>query len=159
MKIEMNPKTPRAMLSALVIAVSACGPSVKDTPKSGGTMTQAIVDPYLKIQAALARDNMDDVKSYAGTIATAASGLGAPAVKIDMAAVQLTSAADLADARDRFGALSDAIVTYMDGLHLTPPPGVRIAFCPMAKKPWLQAESTIANPYYGSEMPTCGDFR
>jgi len=80
-------------------------------------------------------------------------------MKIDMAAVQLTSAPDLAEARDRFGALSEAIVNYMDGLHLTPPEGVRVAICPMLKKPWLQQGETIANPYYGSEMPTCGDFR
>jgi len=144
---------------ALAIALSACAPGVKDTPKPGATLPQAIVDPYLRIQTALARDSVDDVKSYAGNIATAASGLGAPAVKISMAAVQLTSAADLADARDRFGALSDAIVTYMDGLQLAPPPGVRVALCPMQKKPWLQEGSTIANPYYGSQMLTCGDFR
>ena len=148
------------MLSAgVAIAVSACAPSVKDTPKPGGTINQAILEPYLKIQSALARDTVDDVKANAGNIATAASALGAPAMRIDMAAVQLTSVADLAEARDRFGALSDALVTYMDGLQLVPPDGVRVAICPMVKKPWLQEGSTLANPYYGSEMPTCGNFR
>jgi hypothetical protein len=146
-------------VAAIAIASCACGPSVKDTPKAGTTMSPAIIEPYLKIQAALARDSTDDVKANAGNIATAATALGAPAMKIDMAAVQLTAASDLAEARDRFGALSEAIVNYMDGLHLTPPDGVRVAFCPMVKKPWLQQGATIANPYYGSEMPTCGDFR
>ena len=113
----------------------------------------------MKIQSALAHDTLDGVKANAGEIATAASALGAPAMKIDMAAVQLTSVSELADARDRFGALSDAVITYMEGLHLPLPEGVRVAFCPMVKKPWLQEGSTIANPYYGSEMPTCGDFR
>ena len=148
------------MLSAAIaIAAPACVPGAKDTPQPGGVMAPAIVDPYLKIQSALARDVIDDVKANAGNIATAATALGAPGVRIDMAAVQLTAASDLAEARDRFGALSDAIITYMDGLHLRPPPGVRVAFCPMVKKSWLQDGSTIANPYYGSEMPTCGDFR
>ena len=148
------------MLSAgVAFAVSACAPGVKDTPKPGGTISQAILEPYLKIQSALARDTIDDVKANAGNIATAASALGAPAMKIDMAAVQLTSVGDLAEARDRFGALSDALVTYMDGLQLVPPDGVRVALCPMVKKPWLQEGSTLANPYYGSEMPTCGNFR
>ena len=32
------------------------------------------------------------------------------------------------------------------------------AFCPMAPGRWLQTESTISNPYYGSEMLTCGVF-
>jgi membrane fusion protein, copper/silver efflux system len=148
------------MLSAAIaIAAPACVPGAKDTLRPGAVMAQAIVDPYLKIQTALARDVIDDVKANAGNIATAATALGAPGVRIDMAAVQLTAASDLAEARDRFGALSDAIITYMEGLHLTPPPGVRVASCPMLKKSWLQEGSTIANPYYGSEMPTCGDFR
>ena len=122
-------------------------------------MSQAIVEPYLTIQTALAKDSIDEVKAGAGHVATAATSLGAPAMRIDTAAVQLASAADLADAREKFGTLSDAIVNYMDGLHITPPDGVRIAFCPMAKKPWLQQGSTLANPYYGSTMPTCGSFR
>jgi hypothetical protein len=29
----------------------------------------------------------------------------------------------------------------------------------MVNKPWLQEGATIANPYYGKEMPTCGSFR
>ena len=32
------------------------------------------------------------------------------------------------------------------------------AFCPMAPGRWLQTEETISNPYYGSEMLTCGVF-
>jgi len=123
-------------------------------------MPASIIDPYIKIQDALARDSVDGVKANAGLIATAASGLGAPAMKIDMAAVQLTSTGDeLAETRDRFGALSEAIVDYMHGLHLAPPSGVREAFCPMALKPWLQEGTTLANPYYGTAMPTCGSFR
>jgi hypothetical protein len=102
---------------------------------------------------------MDEVKANAGNIATAAASLGAPAMKIDMAAVQLTSATELPAARDRFGALSEAIDAYMTGLKLTPPEGVRVAVCPMVHKPWLQEGSAIANPYYGKEMPTCGSFR
>jgi hypothetical protein len=47
----------------------------------------------------------------------------------------------------------------MTGLHLVPPAGVKVAFCPMARKPWLQADATIVNPYYGKDMVTCGSFR
>ena len=146
-------------LAILAIVVAGCAPGTSNTPKAGASMTQAIVEPYLKIQAALAKDSIDEVKANAGNIATAATTLGAPAMRIDTAAVQLASTADLAAAREKFGTLSDAIVTYMDGLHITLPEGVRVAYCPMAKKPWLQEGSTLANPYYGKEMPTCGSFR
>ena len=129
------------------------------TPKAGSEMSRAIVDPYLKIQAALADDSMDGVTANAGDIATAATALGAPAFKIDTTAVQLSSVADIAAAREKFGALSEAIDTYMTGLHLTPPVGIKIAVCPMVHKPWMQAEATINNPYFGKEMQTCGSFR
>jgi hypothetical protein len=145
----------------VAIGAAACmpAPQTQNTPAAGAEMPRTIIDPYLKIQSALANDSMDEVKANAGNIATAAASLGAPAMKIDMAAVQLTSATELPAARDRFGALSEAIDAYMTGLKLTPPDGVRVAICPMVHKPWLQEGSAIANPYYGKEMPTCGSFR
>jgi hypothetical protein len=145
----------------LVVAVAACAPAPQttNTPASGSKMPSSIVDPYLKIQTALAQDRVDEIRANAGNIATAATALGAPAMRIDTSAVQLASAVELDDAREKFGVLSDAIVTYMDGLHLTAPEGVRKAYCPMAQKPWLQEGSTLANPYYGTSMATCGEFR
>jgi membrane fusion protein, copper/silver efflux system len=145
------------------IGVVGCGfggsSQAAATPAPGSEMPRSIVDPYLKIQLALADDSMDGVKANAGNVATAASGLGAPAMKIDTAALQLASATELDDARVKFGALSQAIDTYMTGLKLTMPEGVRVAFCPMAQKPWLQEGSAINNPYYGKSMQTCGAFR
>ncbi|MBW8862807.1 MAG: DUF3347 domain-containing protein [Acidobacteria bacterium] len=143
------------------IGAVSCGGSTHAaaTPAPGSEMPRSIVDPYLKIQLALADDSMDEVKANAGNIATAASGLGAPAMKIDTTALQLASATELDDARVKFGALSEAIDTYATGLKLTMPEGVRVAFCPMAQKPWMQQGSAINNPYYGKSMQTCGSFR
>jgi Cu(I)/Ag(I) efflux system membrane fusion protein len=149
------------VLVGLTLTIGACAPApaTDNTPKAGTEMSRAIIDPYLKIQAALADDSMDGVTANAGSIATAATSLGAPAVKIDTTAVQLAAAAEIGDARDKFGALSEAIDKYMTGLHLTAPQGVKVAFCPMVQKPWLQAEATINNPYFGKNMQTCGSFR
>jgi hypothetical protein len=152
------------LLFLLILVPAACAPTVGKTPDSGSAMPASIVDPYLEIQAALAEDSTDNIKANAGTIATAATALGAPAMKIDTAALQLSAAAEAAEPtietiRERFGVLSDAIDTYMTGLKLTPPEGVRVAYCPMVKKPWMQKGDTLANPYYGKEMPTCGSFR
>src|SRR5439155_188891 len=99
---------------------------------AGAPMPASIIDPYLKLQTALAQDRVDDVRASAGEIATASTALGAPAMKIDTAAVQLAAATELADAREKFGTLTDAMVTYMDGMHLNAPDGVRKAYCPMA---------------------------
>jgi hypothetical protein len=124
-------------------------------------MSKAILDPYLKIESALVDNNIDGLRANAGDIATAATALGAPAMKIDTAALQLAAAANLVAARERFAALSEAIDTYMTGLNLKAPEGVKVAFCPMLRKPWLQEGATLANPYYGAgdPMATCGDFR
>jgi hypothetical protein len=159
-------------LLALAIAAASCGgsggigamscslgSSATSASQAGSPLPAAIVEPYLKIHDGLADDSIDNLRQNAGEIATAASALGAPAMKIDTAALQLAAAADLAQARDRFGALSDAIVTYMKGLKLAAPEGVRTAYCPMAQRPWLQKGDALANPYYGKEMPTCGEFR
>jgi len=146
---------------AVALAVSACAPApVPDkAPKAGSEMSRAVVDPYLKIQAALSNDTIDGVRQNAGDLATAAAALGAPAMKIDTAAVQLASAVEIEDAREKFGALSEAIDKYMTGNKLKAPEGVKVAFCPMVQKPWMQTAGTIDNPYFGKEMLTCGSFR
>ena len=122
-------------------------------------MPASILDPYLRIQEALADDSIATVRADAGAITTAAAALGAPAMKIDTAAVQLAAANDLEAAREKFGVLSEAIRNYMSGFQLKAPEGVRAAYCPMARKPWLQKGDAIANPYYGKDMLTCGEFR
>ena len=148
-----------------VLAVAAsCVTTVEKTPESGSTMPASIIDPYLQIQESLADDRVDNVKAAAGNIATASTALGAPAMKIQTAAVQVAAAADasppdLETLRQKFGLLSEALDSYMTGLKIKAPEGVRTAYCPMARKPWLQKGNTLANPYYGKEMPTCGDFR
>src|SRR5882762_10344416 len=113
----------RFALSAtlLWLMVSGCNQAAfPKAPAAGSQMSPAIVEPYLKIQEALANDSVDEVKANAGTLATAATALGAPAMKIDTTALQLASFDDLADARTKFGALSEAIDTYMTGLKLNP---------------------------------------
>jgi hypothetical protein len=134
-------------------------PGTSNTPAGGSPMPSPIVDPYLKIERSLFGDSLDEVRANAGNIATAATALGAPAFKIDTAAAQLTSAGELPDAREKFAVLSDAIITYMDGEHLTPPAGVHIAQCGATRKQWLQEGDAIANPYEGSSAPACGSLR
>jgi hypothetical protein len=154
------------VIASALLSASACmpAPQTSNTPAAGTAMSRAILDPYLKIQSALADDKVEGIRADAGNLVTAATALGAPAMKIDTAALQLAAATeaappDIQDVRDKFGALSEAIDTYMTGLHLTPPDGVKVAVCPMARKPWMQEGETLANPYYGKQMPTCGRFR
>ena len=158
-------KNPTQACACVMIVVgmlaSACAPAPQTdkTPAAGAQMPSSVIDPYLKIQAALADDSMDGVTQHAGEIATASASLGAPAMKIDTAAVQLAATTEIERAREKFGDLSEAIDGYMTGLKLHAPEGVKVAVCPMVRKPWLQTASTIDNPYFGKSMLTCGSFR
>ena len=80
--------------------------------------------------------------------------------KVAAAARELKSTTKLADARAAFGRLSEQLVAYIDNQKLSlDPKQARIAICPMVNKPWLQKDGPIQNPYYGTEMPTCGSFK
>jgi len=118
-----------------------------------------LVDPYLRVQTALAADKIDGVKADAGQIVRAAGTLGEKAKPIADAARQLEGAADVAKARDAFGNLSDAIVAYLQASGSTTGTDVKVAFCPMAGKPWLQKGTAIKNPYFGSRMLECGEIK
>ena len=142
------------------VAAAACNrPAAKIAVSSPGELSRTVIEPYLSADAALASDRIEGVPANAAEISAAARVLGPSASTIDAAAVQLASAKDIGEARQHFGRLSEAIDSYMANQHLVPPAGVRVAFCPMAMRPWLQRDGALRNPYYGSQMLTCGSFR
>ena len=119
----------------------------------------ALIDPYLQVQVALSSDEFTGVTAHATTIATAAAALGKDAEPIAMSAKKLGAAKDIAAARTAFGEVSEAIENYATKTKSTFPAGVRVAYCPMADKPWLTKDKDIRNPYYGAAMSTCGSFK
>src|SRR5262249_30735772 len=128
---QMNLRALRVVLSLGLVSFSlACAPMGGKTPESGSAVPASILDPYLAIQEALAQDSTDQVKANAGNIATASTALGAPAMKISPSALQLAGSLDAAQpditvVREKFGVLSEALDTYMTGLNVKPPQGVR----------------------------------
>lgn len=119
---------------------------------------KAIVGSYLDIQAKLAADKIDGIKPAAQAIATQASRMGAPGDPIAKAAKAIGEAADIKAARLAFGDLSDAVIAAGKADGWKDVPEVKVAYCPMVKKSWVQKESEIRNPYLGSSMLTCGSF-
>ena len=136
------------------VVLAACH---RQAPSPASSMPDGIVTPYLAVHDALVRDSLDLVGGNAAAIADAARAAGA--TPVESAATALKSATTLADARDRFGALSEAVVAYAGNSGRRLPNDVRQAYCPMLKRPWLQRGAKIANPYYGKEMPDCGEFK
>jgi hypothetical protein len=120
---------------------------------------KAIVGSYLDIQARLATDKLDGIKPAAQAIGQQGARLGAGGAPIVKAARALEEAADLKAAREAFGVLSDAVIAQGTAENWKDVPDLRVAYCPMARKSWLQKEEAIRNPYYGSSMLTCGEFK
>lgn len=140
------------LTAVFALLVSAASAAAAELPA-------ALLDPYLRVQDALARDKTDSVKQDAAAMANAAAAAGSQAKPIADAARELERAGTLAAARDAFGKLSDAMLAYAKASGSMPPGDVKVAFCPMANKSWLQKGDKIRNPYYGSEMAECGEFR
>ncbi len=115
-----------------------------------------IGNPGLKVQVALAADSFDEVTEAAREIVAAAAKAGGDATPLVEPARSLVEAADIAAARDAFGPLSDAFIEYANEVGLG---DLKVAFCPMANKSWVQADGSIANPFHGSLMLTCGVFK
>ena len=91
-----------------------------------------------------------------------------PAVAKVTSSTDLRSAPDLPMARKAFQPLSDALAEWAARLRASDPAfaGLKIYRCPMtadsfpgapAKAAWMQLSPPIRNPYFGREMPECGD--
>lgn len=137
-------------IAAMAAALAALAVPASAAPADG------LAAPYLHIQVALANDSTDGVAEAARAIAAEAAGMGEQAAAIGTAAEALADATDLQSARDAFGPLSDALIVYARDVGFGE---LRLAYCPMVDKEWLQATSEIRNPFYGSMMLTCGEFR
>jgi hypothetical protein len=141
---------------AILIAAAVLGMASK---VHASESTKAIVASYLQIHAALASDKTTGIKPAAEAIAKEAERMGAAGAAIQKAATALASAKGLEPARTAFGPLSDAVIAATKADDWKDVPGLKIGFCPMVNKSWIQKGGTVSNPYYGSTMLTCGDLK
>jgi protein SCO1 len=117
---------------------------------------KAIVDPYLRVQTALNLDDLADAKTGARGAAEEAARLGVAGAPMQAAAAALQQASDLKAARAAFGTLGDALMKQAKESGAALGDGVKVAYCPMVQKYWLQKGEKIRNPFYGKQMSDCG---
>jgi hypothetical protein len=122
---------------------------------------QALVNDSLAGVAAPAASLRETVESLSANLSAARAGV--PAAKLSEvesllpevieAARALETAESLDAARDAFYALSKPLVRWRQAAE----EGPAVAFCPMAKRSWLQpGDQEIRNPYLGKDMSNCG---
>jgi len=123
-----------------------------------------VTEHYLSIQRLLAADSTGGVSKNALGLASAAEELVKQAPTLGEVARALRASAlklsegDLAASRLHFSELSSAYIKLLDQERPSRErwPELRLFRCPMAKADWVQASDSIANPYYGFKMRTCG---
>jgi hypothetical protein len=116
------------------------------------------MDPYIGIQRALNLGTQDGIRASARGIAALAGALGPAGEPIRVAAAAIDRPLAMAAVRTAFGTLGDAIIAYAKQRNARLGEGVKVAYCPMVRKYWLQRGETIQNPYYGQSMSDCGRF-
>jgi hypothetical protein len=140
------------LAAAMVTMLATASTHVAALPKE-------LVEPYLQVQAALASDKFEPVAVNAKAMNAVAETLGKDAEALASTAKTLEGAKDIAAARSAFGELSAALVAYAEKTKSALGADLRVAYCPMVNKPWLQKDKEIKNPYYGTAMISCGSFK
>lgn len=147
--------------------------AVLPTPKALQEDLGAVLQHYLKIQKALAADDLAAARASGTQLMRSIAAVrpeSEPAKRawsrlhepFSRAAKRLADATQIDNARQHFFALSTTTKTLLRtfGNPLDQP--IRVAHCPMARDgrgaDWLQTPETIDNAYFGAEMPTCGEI-
>lgn len=122
-----------------------------------------MVAAYLSVHEALAADNQAAART---AFVQVKDGLSAQLISNSAVLARATKAAaagaaakDLDAARKAFGELSAAFVDWLKAQPSPATEALQLANCPMAfgtGAKWFQRGDKIHNPYYGSEMPSCG---
>jgi protein SCO1/2 len=140
------------------LARAVTGFPASPAPRGNEPDVGPVLTAYLTIQRALAGDSLAGVKERAHDIASEAVKAGAVEAPVAAAAKAFERVTDLSSARTAFGTLSDAMLVDAKRTGRPLDAGLKVAYCPMARKYWLQTGQTIDNPYYGATMRTCGRF-
>lgn len=124
-----------SFLFAGLVGLSASNLLAVDPPNPDA---EKFLIPYEQVLKALVQDDLPAAKQAAHALPEGAGN-------------DLENAKDIKAARDAFATLSQTAEKMAAGA-----PGYHVFYCPMAKKDWVQQSTTVANPYEGKEMLTCG---
>ena len=115
-------------------------------PAAGQADFAARVGEYVRAQEALAADDFEAARSALADLIAVADDVVRPLAEA------AAGAGDLASMRSAFKPLSELLA----GMDL--PAGFARAYCPMydGGSNWVQVDGPVRNPYYGSQMLTCG---
>ena len=128
-----------------------------------------LVAPYLQIQRGLAADDLQ--AAQLGATHFLAAMKQAPhegdaheeAMDLSKPATTIASASEISAARTAFLELSREVTSLIKHVGVTTDTPLYAAYCSMAFDGkggnWVQSDTQVANPYYGSMMLRCGSVK
>ncbi|MBK1878132.1 DUF3347 domain-containing protein [Pelagicoccus mobilis] len=158
-----------AAFAAVSTLHAHCGTCAMDEMKGEhagcSSCAQEQLSTYFSTQEGLAGDDLSAAKKGAKAFLAHAETLACTEGEDSCCATELNAAkaiagsSDIAIARKAFKDWSDALLAKVDKAGLSDGVAYKM-HCPMAFNntggTWLQAKSSLRNPYYGSMMLTCG---
>ncbi|RWY48357.1 DUF3347 domain-containing protein [Mucilaginibacter gilvus] len=152
----------------LVVLMATVSTQLLFAQDTKSTSLTPLLASYYDIKDALIKSNSADAATHAGDFLKAVNGvdmksLAAADMSTFMAAQErlafdvrhISESKDIAHQREHFANFSANFFKLAKAVKLTDKP-VYYAYCPMKKSYWLSSEDAIKNPYYGSQMLTCG---
>lgn len=161
-----------------LMVVTSCGDSSQTTPQPDDPVTSeisfsqvqfqccssaeatALVEAVNQLNVSLAADDVPTSHQNLSTVATTIPAFAdAPeqVASITTSLEGIPPKGSIADIREGVESLNNATMEFMkanQGGENT----YAMVYCPMVRARWVQTGKTIANPYHGSEMLTCGVF-
>jgi len=160
----------KTIVQLVIMAALSTAPAM--TAGGGTSAFDDISGHYEAIRQALMNDSTEDVATHARAIrdvaaalqsefSAADAGVSADASQkardllpeVEQRAGDLATANGLSDVRTAFAELTKPLVQWHGMVEGQRPV---VAYCPMVKRPWLQPDEAIGNPYAPS-MLRCGE--
>ena len=152
----------------LVAVIATLSTQILFAQDTKSTALAPLLTSYYDIKDALIKSNSADAASHAGELLKAVNSIDMKVLtaadmkafmvlqeKLAFDARHMSESKDIAHQREHFANFSVNFFKLAKTVKLTEKP-VYYAYCPMKKSFWLSAEAGIKNPYYGSQMLTCG---
>ena len=112
----------------------------------------SLIPAYIKVSEALAHDDLRGAIDAAEDLGLWAECSGEQ--KLDQAVADLERSRNLTEARIAFREISTEVISLARWIS-----GHHVMTCPTAKADWIQVDSEVSNPYYGSKGLRCGTIK
>jgi Cu(I)/Ag(I) efflux system membrane fusion protein len=159
----------RVLVPIIVVLVGGFTLILAHSQEFKPEFVSSVVKPYLKMQVALAGDDLamarEGAKRFIDAMGAAPGSADARqhVEALLRAAKGVAQAPSLSAARTSFRSLSSDVISLVQHVGAGDSQTLFLVHCPMAFEgqggDWLQSNKTVANPYHGSAMLRCGTVK